>query len=86
MADVTIDHRRQARRRCSTKSAQQIVRVQIKVSFFHPGSLSWVGCVTSVTPLQWHGKNDGGSLVELSAYIKPATNRFGSLMKTADPK
>jgi integrase len=36
MADLTFEHGRQARRCCSTKGAQQVVRIQIKVSFFHP--------------------------------------------------
>ena len=48
MADVTIYHRRQARCSRGTECAQQIVRVQIKVSFFHPASLAGGDCVTSV--------------------------------------
>ena len=38
MADLTINHRRQARRRRRTKGAQQVVRrVRIQISFLHAG-------------------------------------------------
>ena len=48
MADVTIYHRRQARCSRGTECAQQIVCVQIEVSFFHPASIVGGDCVTSV--------------------------------------
>ncbi len=43
VAYVTVDHRRQARRRRNTKGAQQIVSLQFQVSFFHLHSLSGGG-------------------------------------------
>ena len=35
MTDLLIEHRRQTRRRCGAERAQQVIRVELQIYFFH---------------------------------------------------